>query len=141
MSSREKNTKLDNELRFALKVRQALNEVAASLPAERLERLAAARKAALRAQKFGRPSLQWVARPVLVGAGAAEAPLGAGLMRTGLAFMLVILVGTCIAGIFSIEQERRIDELADIDAALLSDEIPLSAYADHGFNAFIKQNP
>lgn len=141
MSRLQKNTRLANELRFALKVRQALNEATASIPAERLEQLDAARKTALRAQKFGKPSLQWITRPAFAGLGASAASSPGNPLRTAFAFVLIILVGTCIAGIFSIEQERRINELADIDAALLSDEIPLSAYADHGFNAFIKQNP
>jgi hypothetical protein len=141
MSNFQENTRQANELRFARKVRQALEESTAAIAPERLERLAAARKAALRAHSTGKPALQWLARPAFAGHGAGGGFFGGSRGRGALAFGLVILVGACIVSIFSIEQERRISETADIDAALLSDEIPLSAYADHGFNAFVKQNP
>ncbi|CAJ2906328.1 transmembrane protein [Burkholderia pseudomallei] len=32
---------------------------------------------------------------------------------------------------------QRTAELADIDAAMLSDDLPLTAYLDHGFNAYL----
>mgnify|MGYP005911703689 CR=1 FL=1 len=35
------------------------------------------------------------------------------------------------------EQQRQIREIADIDIAVLSDELPPSAYADNGFRAYI----
>jgi hypothetical protein len=31
-------------------------------------------------------------------------------------------------------------DLAELDAAVLSDELPLSAYLDHGFNAYLTQS-
>ena len=40
-------------------------------------------------------------------------------------------------GVYQYEQKQRIAELAELDAALLSDELPLSAYLDHGFNAYL----
>jgi hypothetical protein len=39
--------------------------------------------------------------------------------------------------IFEYEQQERISDLAEIDALVLSDELPLSAYLDHGFNAYL----
>jgi len=42
-----------------------------------------------------------------------------------------------LVGIYQYEQQRRIAETAEIDAAVLSDELPLSAYTDHGFNAYL----
>ena len=38
------------------------------------------------------------------------------------------------------EQQERIADLAEIDAAVLSDELPLDAYLDHGFNAYLSQS-
>lgn len=35
------------------------------------------------------------------------------------------------------ENMQRAAELADIDAAMLSDNLPLNAYLDHGFNAYL----
>ncbi|MFX6226163.1 DUF3619 family protein, partial [Acinetobacter baumannii] len=43
------------------------------------------------------------------------------------------------AGIYQHENAKRVSYLADIDAAVLSDELPLSAYLDHGFNAFLAE--
>ena len=34
---------------------------------------------------------------------------------------------------------QRAAELADIDAAMLNDELPLNAYLDHGFNAYLSR--
>jgi hypothetical protein len=42
-----------------------------------------------------------------------------------------------LIGIVQYEKQLRINETADIDAAMLTDELPLSAYADHGFNAYL----
>ena len=38
---------------------------------------------------------------------------------------------------FKYEQQKHISDTADIDAAVLSDELPLSAYLDHGFSAYL----
>ncbi|TAK92160.1 MAG: DUF3619 family protein [Burkholderiaceae bacterium] len=35
------------------------------------------------------------------------------------------------------EQSRHQEELADIDSAVLSDDLPVSAYLDHGFKHFV----
>lgn len=50
--------------------------------------------------------------------------------------IIVLLVG--LAGIAQWQQDARIDDLADLDAALLSDEVPPDAYADNGFWVFLK---
>lgn len=49
--------------------------------------------------------------------------------------VLALAIG--MAGIFHHEQQRQIREIADIDIAVLSDELPPSAYADSGFRAFV----
>ena len=59
----------------------------------------------------------------------------------GLVFSTILLVGVCLAGLYQFEQDRRIEDLADMDTAVLNDDLPISAYADQGFNAFLKQNP
>ena len=40
--------------------------------------------------------------------------------------LLALVVG--LAGVYQYEQEQRIAELADLDAAVLSDDLPLTAY-------------
>jgi hypothetical protein len=51
---------------------------------------------------------------------------------------VVALVGG-IAVIAYWENLQRSAELADIDAAMLSDDLPLNAYLDHGFNAYLSR--
>jgi hypothetical protein len=127
------------ERAFAMKVARALDEAAATLPASRLEQLAMARKAALRAQKTPVPSIQWATRPALAGSSGSELSTAGRYGRIGFAAGLLVLVLAGLIGIFHVEQERHIDDLAEIDSALLTDDLPISAYADHGFNAYLKQ--
>ena len=131
------DTSLDPEQVFASRVCRVLDRSAAALPQATLERLALARKAALRAQAS--PARR---APVAALAFAGDAGPGRfGFARTGLVLSMVILVGACLAGLYQFEQERRIEELADVDTAVLNDDLPISAYSDQGFNAFLKQNP
>jgi len=37
-----------------------------------------------------------------------------------------------------IQDDKRANELAEIDAALLTDDLPPAAYADPGFSQFLK---
>jgi hypothetical protein len=126
-----------NELHFAYKVRHALNENLENLPASTTEKLASARKIALSRKKKTSPLRALLPQTALAGEGGRilHGPLS-WLGRMGLAVPLVALVAGLI-GIYQFEQEQRIKELAEIDAAVLSDELPLSAYVDDGFNAYL----
>lgn len=129
------------EIEFALKVRRALDESTANLPPATAERLAAARGAAL-ARKKPEARPMPVLAPALAGAGAALPSFGRG--RRGhsrwsrLALVWPLLALVCgLAAIAHWEDQQRLADLADIDAAMLSDELPLSAYLDHGFHAYL----
>jgi hypothetical protein len=128
------NTK---DLNFAYKVRNALNENIDNLPSTTTERLASARKQALTRKKRKSPLRALVPQAVFAGnlGSFFGAPLS-WLGRVGLAIPIVFLV-TGLASIYQFEQQQRISETAEIDAGVLSDELPLSAYLDHGFNAFL----
>jgi len=125
-----------DDINLAYKIRHALNDNLDNLPAETTNRLAAARAQALarkkadapgRTQRVQRPafevrslfSMQWVARAAVV------APL------------LAMVAG--MVGVYQYEREQRTAELAELDAAVLSDDLPLTAYTDHGFNAYLAQ--
>jgi hypothetical protein len=131
------HTAQDAEQRFAERVRRALDESANALPDATLQRLALARKTALRAQRS--PALR--AAPVRQLATAGGGGSRFGFARGSFVFSVVVLVGACLAGLYQFEQQRRIEELADVDTAVLNDDLPISAYADQGFNAYLKQNP
>ena len=124
---------------FVRRLCHALDDAAGALPAATLERLALARKAALRAQHVPQMRMSPAAQLASPGLGGSSSRLGFG--RASLVFTSIVLVGACLAGLYRVEQERRIEDLADVDTAVLNDDLPISAYADHGFNAFIKQNP
>jgi hypothetical protein len=122
-------------INFAYKVRHALNENLDSLPASTTERLASARKTAISRKKA--PAAVKLAQRKL--AGNLEGLFSfSWLGRAGVAVPLLALV-IGLAGIYQYEQEQRIAEIAELDAAVLSDELPLTAYLDHGFNAYLAQ--
>jgi membrane-associated protease RseP (regulator of RpoE activity) len=134
------------ELEFARQVRRALDENAASISPAAVDRLAVARRAAL-ARKKPEPVSAPVFVPAFAGATGvlsgmpqAEAPhrRRSPLRRFALAWPLAALVVSLVA-IAYWEDQQRTAELADIDAAMLSDDLPLNAYLDHGFNAYLSR--
>jgi hypothetical protein len=130
-----------DDLNFAYKVRHALNDKLDDLPASTTDRLAQARKMALARKKahVDAPLTVRVAKKELASAGGFLSQQFGWLGRMGMALPLLLLVGGLI-GIYQYEQQERIADLAEIDAAVLSDELPLSAYLDHGFNAYLSQS-
>lgn len=125
------------DINFAYKVRHALNENVDSLPVATVDRLAAARKIALSRKKKDAPTRALVTQGVLAGhaGGFFRQPLS-WIGRLGVAAPLILGVAIFV-GMYQSAQQQRISELADIDAAVLADELPLSAYVDHGFNAYL----
>ncbi|MBC8747941.1 MULTISPECIES: DUF3619 family protein [Paraburkholderia] len=136
----------NTELGFARQLRRALDETTASLPLATVDRLAAARRVAL-----ARKKPEAVSAPAFVPAFAGMPPRMAGLPQGGLeprrrwplrrfalAWPLAALV-VSLVGIAYWEDHQRTAELADIDAAMLSDDLPLNAYLDHGFNAYLSR--
>jgi hypothetical protein len=124
-----------DDLNFAYKVRHALNEHLDTLPAATTDRLAAARKAAIARKKAHAPVK--VAQRQLAGNIGALFSFSA-LGRMGVVVPLLVLVAG-LAGIYQYEEQQRIAETAELDAAVLSDELPLTAYLDQGFNAYLAQ--
>lgn len=125
------------DLNFAYKVRHALNENLDNLSSPTTDRLASARKMALSRKKKENPLRIAITRPATVGGigNFFSEPLSV-LTKMGMAIPVIVLAVGLI-GIYQAEEARRIKETADIDAAVLSDELPLTAYADHGFNAYL----
>jgi hypothetical protein len=133
-----------DDLNFAYKVRHALNEQLDDLPASTTDRLAQARKLALARKKAH------VDVPLTVRAPKAELATAGGLGgflsqpfswlgRMSVALPMLLLVAGLV-GVYHYEEQQRIADLAELDAAVLSDELPLSAYLDHGFNAYLTQS-
>lgn len=135
------------ERRFAHEIRVALDASAEALPRDISERLAAARRMALAARKA--EVRAHVPQLVLPNAphGYAfddedDTPLhraGAWLRKLALVWTLIAL-GAGLMGIYHWQQQKRVEELADVDAAMLLDDLPPTAYADQGFHVFLKRD-
>jgi len=125
------------EINFAYKVRHALNENLEHLPPSTTSRLAAARQAALSRKKSESPRRALAPRllPAGSGDGFFSHPVS-WLGRMGVA-LPIVLAFAGLVGMYQAEKQQHIRELAEIDAMVLSDELPLSAYTDHGFNAYL----
>ena len=123
--------------RFGLKMVAYLSAGAAELPHDISERLRVARLQAVAQRKIVRlePAFQ------VVGYGSS-ATLGWGggvswWARVGSVVPLIALVVGLLA-INSIQNDNRAQEVAEVDAALLTDELPPAAFADPGFVQFLK---
>jgi hypothetical protein len=120
---------------FGRAVGRRLSAGTAELPYHVTERLRAARMQALASRRA-----ESAAPQVIANGHAASLSLGRrgfGLwQQVGSMLPLVVLVG----GLFLIDQvmnERGASEIAEVDAALLTDDLPPSAYADPGFVQFL----
>ena len=126
-----------DDINLAYKIRHALDEQLDHLPASTVDRLAAARAAAMARKKPDAARFGFSA-----GAGAGWRGLGAflagpTLSRLAIAVPLLALV-IGMGGFYQHEQQQQLAALADIDAAVLADELPLTAYLDPGFNAYLE---
>ena len=118
-----------NEQHFAYKVRQHLNRGLHDLRPDTLDRLAAARKAALARQQLA------VAHPVL----AVASNLFSFRFIDFRFSQTVAALALLLCAIFSTFwiADQRVQELGDIDSAILSDELPIGAFIDKGFAAWL----
>jgi len=119
-----------NEMHFGNKIRQALNQ-GLRLDARTAERLHAARERALAAR-----------RPEAVGALAwADNVLGSFGGWGGLSLRLVAPLAALtvsVAALYTWQQNRVIADFEEIDSMLLTDDLPIDAYLDRGFQNFLK---
>ncbi len=127
------------DIEFAYKVRRALNESAENIPEATLNRLSNARKIALSRKKQESSIAVFASKGVLVGnSGFSFQGPNSWFGKLGVALpMLVLIVG--LFGIYEYEQKQRISDLAEIDAAVLVDELPPDAYLDTGFSAYLNK--
>jgi hypothetical protein len=131
------------ESQFAYKVRHALDRNLDHLPESTTQRLAAARTIAMSRKKQASPFTQMQHSPRLSSATggtmtfpSGESKLFAWLGRLGVVLPIVLGI-VLFVGIYQSQERSRIAELADIDSEILSDELPISAYLDHGFKAYL----
>jgi Protein of unknown function (DUF3619) len=128
------------EARFGVRVASMLGERAQSTAPDISERLRFAREQALsRAQAARR--VQAAAAPVVVGRGRAAVlanPLGWWFKLGSAAPLALLVLG--LAGIAHVHDKAQIAAVAEVDAALLADDLPPAAYTDPGFAEYLKTN-
>ena len=52
--------------------------------------------------------------------------------------VLVVAIGLMVISVWN--DTETADEIAEVDTAVLTDEVPLSAYTDRGFGVFLKNS-
>ena len=125
--------------RYGLKTAAYLSAGTADLPYDISERLRAARAQAVAVRKIAKVQ----AAPVAAAAGSGATLTwgsddGFGLWnRIGAVLPLIALVLGLLA-ISSLQTDKVVQELAEVDSALLTDELPPDAFSDPGFVQFLK---
>lgn len=119
-----------NEQHFAYQVRRHLNQGTAAISPGALERLAMARSNALAHQRIAAHS------PILAGVGI-NFHLD-GLRPRRLLGILALVAALSVSLLW--HAQEQVAELEELDSALLSDDLPLDAYLDKGFAAWLDEN-
>lgn len=125
--------------RFALRVTARLSAAVDDLPYDISERLRAARVQAVGKRKIA--TVINTATSVTMSGGAATFTFGNEHLnwwkRVATVIPLLALAFGLIA-INIIQDDDRAIEIAEIDSALLTDDLPPAAYTDQGFAQFLK---
>jgi len=127
--------------RFAFKTVSYLSESTSELPHDVSERLRVARAQAVAKRKVTK--IQAAGSTVNLGGSAAVtwgSSDGLGWWgRIGSVMPLIALVVGLLT-INSVQSDNRTQEIAEVDAALLTDDLPPAAFSDPGFIQFLKTN-
>lgn len=123
---------------FGLSAAALLRQGPQSLPAGIKDRLYAARLKAISVKK---PEKVRIQQHVLASStGNWSSGSRSFWDNVGWVAPLIVLVFGLI-GIAQWQQDSRINDIAELDVALLTDDVPPDAYADSGFMGFLKNGP
>lgn len=139
-----------NEQQIAQRLRIVLDESTERLPYRVTHRLHSARQAALaRMPRAEAPAAAQVHAVHLAFAGAGAGAIavsggpqdGAPLWwRAAFAVVPALVVAIGLVAISAWTEDDAADEMADVDLAVLTDDLPISAYADRGFGVYLKNS-
>src|SRR5438270_11099467 len=119
-----------NELQFAARIRHLLNQGTQVEP-RIAQRLKAARELALTRQRAeGAPVLLWADN--VLGNDWGWGALSARVV------LPVVMLAVAAFGIYRWQESQRLAEVVEIDTQLLTDDLPIDAYLDRGFQNFLK---
>lgn len=121
--------------------RAALDASAARVPERVATRLAAARASAIEARRtperapaVARASLP-IATPAPGRALSEFVPLFG--WRRVAALLPLVLIVLALIGVDAWRESREVEEVAQVEVDLLTDELPIAAYADRGFGVYM----
>jgi hypothetical protein len=127
------------QARFALRVASRLSEQSDKLPHDLSERLRVAREQAVsraRQLRLAQPATA-PAFQVSQGSVALGQPTPGWLRLASVLPLMLLVLGLVL--IQHLHEQAEIHAAAEVDAALLADDLPPEAYGDPGFVAFLKQ--
>lgn len=128
------------EARFGLRVGALLEEQAQRTPHDISERLRVAREQAIARARSARVATAPAEVSLTAGPTAVLGrQSGGGWLRLASLVPLILLV----AGLILIDEwhdRAQIEATADVDVALLADDLPPDAYSDDGFVEFLKED-
>ena len=121
-----------NERKFGHQIKQQLDQALDLEPAT-LNRLKTARAQALARQRVTEPvfALAWV--DAVVGRLSGN-PASAGVALAGAALILALV------GIQYWQRSPSVEELEEIDTAILTSDLPINAYLDKSFDTWLKRS-
>jgi hypothetical protein len=125
---------MNHEDELAIRIAKLLDEGTDGLTVKERERLAQARTLALSRQQ-GRKV------PVLVPAWAGPFSRFTEQSVFGVRYLVplaALILG--LTGVVYVNTSNVASEIADIDAGLLTDELPINAYLDQGFDSWLKRS-
>lgn len=121
-----------NESKFGHQIKQQLDQ-ALSLEAATLNRLKVAREQALARQRMTEPAFALAWADAVVGRLSGN-PASASIALAGAALILALV------GIQYWQQTPSVEEIEEVDAALLTSDLPINAYLDKSFDTWLKRS-
>ena len=120
-----------NEQQIALRIKNELDLASRELPTSVQTRLHAARQLALQKQvtQLGLLSAAGIGRVLDDHLRSWATPLA-----SAVALALLVAIGSHMTAV------QQIDEIEELDSALLSDDLPIDAYLDSGFVACLRDS-
>lgn len=121
-----------NEREFGYQIKQHLDRALDLKPAE-LKRLKLAREQALLRQRTSEPvfALAWV--DAVVGR-LSGSPVQTSIALAGAALIVALI------GMQYWQRPPSVEEIEEIDAALLTSDLPINAYLDNSFDSWLKRS-
>lgn len=125
------------EQKMAYRIRLALSEACdMSITQTEIERLSAARRVAVERKKCGSSRILTI---MAAGQNSIFIEEGNLWFRRLILLLAMLLVGCGLLFGMYWQQQLKVDEFAAFDVAMLTDDLPPVAYADRGFEVFLRR--